>query len=178
MNNFPKKIVLMGYMGSGKSSIGKKLAKAIGVKFVDLDDFISEKEKLSISEIFDKKGEVYFRKKELEYLKELLLNDLPMILSLGGGTPTFFGAIELIKEHSFSIYLKAGVQKLFDNLKLKKSERPLITNISDDALQEYIAVHLFERSNYYLKADAIVEMDNKEKKDIVKEIVKLLSYSK
>jgi len=162
----------MGYMASGKSTIGKILAQIIDRKFIDLDDYIAAKEAMTIPQIFDTKGETYFRKKELIYLKEILTNDDKLVLSVGGGTPTFYGAIELINDLSYSIYLKASVQTLFDRLVPEKLERPLLTKIPDDALQEYIAVHLFERSSYYLKADFSISIDNKNIEAIVNEIVK------
>ena len=83
------KIVLLGYMASGKSTIGKQLSKKLSVQFLDLDDYISEKEQMSISEIFDKKGEVYFRLIEHKYLKAVLEKEEDFILSLGGGTPCY-----------------------------------------------------------------------------------------
>lgn len=171
MKNFPKKILLMGYMASGKSTIGRILAQKMDCKFIDLDDFIAAEEALTIPQIFDTKGETYFRKKELIYLKEILSTDEKLVLSVGGGTPTFYGAIELINELSYSIYLKASIQTLFDRLVPEKTERPLLTKIPDEVLQEYIAVHLFERSSYYQKADLSISIDKKNTKNIVDEIV-------
>ncbi len=174
MEEFPKKIILMGYMASGKSSVGRELAILLNRNFIDLDVFIAENEDLSISQIFDEKGEPYFRKKEMVYLRELLHNDSAFVLSVGGGTPTFTGAIEMINEKAFSIYLKASIQTLFERLVPEKIERPLLKKIPDIALQEYIAVHLFERSHYYLKANLSVSVDFKSTNEISKEIVHLL----
>ena len=97
------KIVLLGYMASGKSSIGKKLAKILNVPFVDLDDLISEKEKLSIPEIFKTKGEIYFRKKEIENLENFFQKD-KFVLAVGGGTPCYGNNMDLINDNSISIY--------------------------------------------------------------------------
>ena len=89
-------VVLIGYMGSGKSSIGRKLSKKTGYTLVDLDDFIVEKEEASVKEIFESKGEIYFRQKEEEYLIELLQTKEDIILSLGGGTPCFGKNMDLV----------------------------------------------------------------------------------
>lgn len=170
-------IVLIGYMGSGKSSIGRKLSKKLRCNLIDLDDYIVEKEKASVKEIFQSKGEIYFRKKEEEYLKELLLLQGDTILSLGGGTPCFGDNMKFIleSENTQSIYLKSSVKTLTDKLFLKKSKRPLIANIeTKEALAEFIGKHLFERSPYYQKAAHQVVTDNKTKKEVVLEILRLL----
>ncbi len=170
-------IVLIGYMGSGKSSIGKKLSRKLRCNLIDLDDFIVEKEKASVKEIFDAKGEIYFRKKEEEYLKELLTLQEDTILSLGGGTPCFGDNMQYVLEakNTKSIYLKSSVKSLADKLILKKSKRPLIANIqTKEALAEFIGKHLFERSPYYSKAAHQVVTDHKTKKEVVLEILSLL----
>jgi shikimate kinase len=170
-------IVLIGYMGSGKSSIGRKLSKKLRCNLIDLDDFIVEKEKASVKEIFDTKGEIFFRKKEEEYLRELLLLPGDTILSLGGGTPCFGDNMKYIleSENTKSIYLKSSVKSLTDKLILKKSKRPLIANIqTKEALAEFIGKHLFERSPYYSKAAHQVVTDHKTKKEVVLEVLSLL----
>lgn len=164
------KIVLLGYMASGKSTIGERLASALHIRFVDLDRYIAEQEQKSITEIFDLKGEVYFRKKELHYLEELLTSEESIVLALGGGTPTLFGAMDLIKQNSTSFYLNASIKSLLQRLKPKKNERPLLANISDEILEEYIAVHLFERNTYYFKADYTIQTDAKTEEVVVDEL--------
>jgi shikimate kinase len=170
-------IVLIGYMGSGKSSIGKKLSKKLRCNLIDLDDFIVEKEKASVKEIFATKGEIYFRKKEEAYLKELLTLDNDTILSLGGGTPCFGNNMQYVLEakNTKTIYLKSSVKNLTDKLFLKKSKRPLIAAIeTKEALAEFIGKHLFERSPYYSQAAHHVATDNKSKKEVVAEVLSLL----
>ena len=166
------KIVLLGYMASGKTSIGKKLAKMLNVPFVDLDDLISEKEKLSIQNIFKIKGEIYFRKKEIESLNEILLQKDNFILAVGGGTPCYGSNISVINNNSTSIYLKSSLQSIYNRLsdKKKKQKRPLISEINNKELKEFIAKHLFERSPFYEQAHYTVETDNKSKKEIAQEI--------
>ena len=173
------KIVLIGYMASGKTAVGKQLAIALKIPFIDLDDYIAEKEALSISELFEQKGEPYFRKKEIVYIKELLDKKEVFVLSVGGGTPCFLGTMELINEFSLSIYLKATNQTLYNRLVPKKIERPVLSNIAEDMLQDYIAIHLFERSAYYEQAAISTSVDELSIEEIVKNIQKEINtYSK
>ncbi|TYA89175.1 shikimate kinase [Seonamhaeicola marinus] len=170
-------LVLIGYMGSGKSSIGRKLVKKLDYKLIDLDDYIEDKEKATVKEIFETKGEIYFRKKEEAYLLELLKLEEDVILSLGGGTPCFGNNMQHILEakSAKSIYLKASIGKLADKLIEKKAKRPLIAHIeTKEELTEFIGKHLFERTHYYSKAEHIVVTDDKTKKEVAKEIIELL----
>ena len=166
------KIILLGYMASGKTSIGKKLAKRLNLSFIDLDDYIAEQENLSISEIFKEKGEIYFRKKEAHYLNELLKNDKSYILALGGGTPCYANNIKLINQFATSFYLKRSLKNTYNKLsKLKnKIKRPMIATISNADLKEFIAKHLFERAPYYEQASITIVVDGKTKKEVSKEI--------
>ena len=159
-------------MASGKSSIGKKLAKKRHVSFVDLDDYITNKEKLNIPDIFQTKGEIYFRKIEAKYLDELLHRKDDFILAVGGGTPCYGQNMNIINNGSTSIYLKSSIQTIYGKLsKLKnKQKRPLISSIANKDLKEFIAKHLFERSRFYEQANYIVTTDNKSKKEIIEEI--------
>jgi len=169
-------IVLLGYMGSGKTTIGKLLAKRLQLKFLDLDLIIEESEGIKISGIFKEKGEIYFRKKEATSLRELLSNDDDFVLSIGGGTPCYannMSAINEITEHG--IYLKVGLTELVKRLQKEKSERPLITNIPNQELSEFIGKHLFERSYYYNQAKQVINCDGKSITAISREIEGLLS---
>ncbi len=159
-------------MASGKSSIGKIMAKMLNVPFVDLDDLISEKEKLSIQDIFKIKGEIYFRKKEIEYLNDILLQKNNFILAVGGGTPCYGSNMSVINNNSTSIYLKSSLKSIYNRLsdKKKKQKRPLISELSNQKLKEFIAKHLFERSPFYEQAHYTVKTDNKSKKEIAQEI--------
>ena len=111
------KIIVLGYMASGKSTIGKEVSKKLDMNFIDLDVYISEQEKKSISEIFKIKGEIYFRKIENLYLKELLNNEGDFVLSLGGGTPCYANNMELIQSSKAkSIYIQASIPTLVTRL--------------------------------------------------------------
>jgi shikimate kinase len=170
------KIVLLGYMASGKSSVGKLLSKKLSMKFLDLDDYIINKEGMSIAEIFEKKGEVYFRVIENKYLKEVLNTKDQFILALGGGTPCYANNMEEInKRDTVSIYLQGKTKTMIDRLIKKKSKRPLIASLADDKIPEFVAKHLFERRLYYELAKVTVEIDAKSKKEVAKELKKLLN---
>ena len=177
MNQSFSKIILLGYMGSGKSTIAGSLGSKLGLGVVDLDDHIVIREGLSIPEIFSQKGEIYFRRKEGEYLKELLESDQDLILSVGGGTPCYGQNMDLILEHGISIYLKLGVQGLVDRLKDQKSNRPLIAELDIAQLTEYVAKHLFERRPFYERAKHQVSADGKSIEEITGEIQRLISAS-
>ncbi len=169
------KIVLVGYMGVGKTSLGKKLEKKVGFSCYDLDELIEKSENSTIETIFKDKGEVYFRKVEHELFKTFIERDEDFILSLGGGTPCYANNHLLLqRDDIISIYLKASVSALVEKLKNKRAKRPLIKNLSKDELQEYIAKHLFDRNFYYQNAKFKVNVDGKKKKEIVKEILELI----
>ncbi|GGG30026.1 shikimate kinase [Dokdonia pacifica] len=170
-------IYLMGYMGSGKTTIGQRLAKQIGYTFVDYDQFIVEKEKMSIPAIFESKGEIYFRKKEALYLKEILQEtNTKKIVALGGGTPCYGSNLQEIKESGvLSIYLNVPVPELTDRLWEAKSERPVIAGQeSKEALEEFVRKHLFERAFYYNQAGKVIKVQGQSEAAIVEEIVAAL----
>lgn len=170
-----KKIVLLGYMASGKSTIGKELARAVNRKFIDLDAYIEKKENQSVSEIFETKGEDFFRKKEKKYLKKLLKSKKSFVLALGGGTPQLEGAMELINKHSLSFYLKAQVQTLYNRLSPSEIERPVLTQINQNYLFDYIETHLKKREIYYKKADIFIEIDGLDTEELMKQILSKLT---
>ncbi len=168
------KVILMGYMGSGKSTIGKILADTLKCKFIDLDDYIIEKEKIDIPEIFRTKGEIYFRKIEHHCLKDVLQSKNNAVVSLGGGTPCYSANMDLIlkTEDSISFYLRASLDTLANRLFEVKANRPLISHLeSIENLKEYLGKHLFERSHYYNQSKFSIVIDSKTEKDIVEEII-------
>lgn len=164
------KIILLGYMASGKSTVSRLLAEKLGMNAIDLDDYIIKKEGASILDIFKNKGEIYFRVQENKYLLELLTNDNSFVLALGGGTPCYANNMDIIKNHANSIYLKANLITLFDRLFKEKENRPLIASLNKEKLKEFIAKHLFERAPFYDQADHTIYIDNKTATDIVDEI--------
>jgi len=166
------RLILLGYMGSGKSSIGKILSNTLHVPLIDLDEHIVSHEKMSIADIFKDKGEIYFRRKETEYLSELLLHKDNFILAVGGGTPCYGNNMNIINSNSISIYLKSSINTIYDRVsnEKNKSKRPLISEIKNDDLKEFIAKHLFERSPYYEKANFTIITDHKTQKEVAEEI--------
>lgn len=171
-----KKIVLLGYMGCGKSTIANKLSQSIGIPFVDLDKKIEEKVNLSVNAIFETRGEIYFRKLEHEVFTELLNSPDNLIIGLGGGTPCYANNHELLKAtHVVSIYLKASIDTLFNRLAFNKSKRPLIADKSAEEMKEFIAKHVFDRSFYYNQAQHKIVVDDKTVNQIVQDISILLA---
>ena len=161
------KIVLLGYMASGKSTIGREISKKLDMKFIDLDDYISKREKRSISEIFKVEGEIYFRKIESSYLGEILNSKDSFILSLGGGTPCYSNNMELIlNSEASSIYIKADIKTLASRLTAEKNKRPLVADLEDDKLIEFVAKHLFERRFFYEQASITVHTEDKSIEEI------------
>lgn len=168
------KVVLLGYMASGKSAVGKLLAKDLKMQFIDLDSFIEEKENLTISELFNTKGEIYFRKKEGEYLQELLNLNENYIISLGGGTPCYGDNMEIIEKNSKSFYLNASINTIFNRLLGETSKRPLVATLGEENLKEFIAKHLFERNPFYDRANFTISVNDKSVQQITSEIKALV----
>jgi len=157
-----KRIYLTGFMTSGKSTIGPILANVLGMEFFDLDKVIEENEGNSIVEIFEKKGEAYFREIELETLKRLSVRE-KVVISLGGGTLTDRSNLELLKSTGKIIYLKVSPNNLYKRLK-NKIDRPLFRDLvlgekSEEDFLEKIKELLEKRRVYYEKADLIIDTD-------------------
>ncbi|CAI8163774.1 MAG: Shikimate kinase [Cryomorphaceae bacterium] len=143
------KVFLIGYMASGKSTLGKALAGALTLPFIDLDVEIERTEGTSISEIVDSKGELHFRKIESGVLKDLLEQNDTGVFALGGGTPVFYNHMDLLNAEGETIFLDVPVGELAKRLE-GDIKRPLIQNKEDVA--EFVAKHMFERRAYYSQA--------------------------
>lgn len=155
-------------MGSGKTTIGRKLNQNLNIEFIDLDAFIEVKEGLKISEIFKKKGEIYFRKQESIWFNHLLNEDKSLIISLGGGTPCYANNhLRLQDRNVISFYLKASIKTLIKHLE-QDTNRPLLENIDD--LNSFVGQHVFERSYFYNFSKYKIDINNKEINDICLEI--------
>jgi shikimate kinase len=167
-----KKIVLIGYMGVGKTFLGKKLSKVIEMPYYDLDDLIEKEVGMSVQEIFKIKGEIFFRRIERKVLEEKLSSKDSFVLSTGGGTPCYYDNYKLLEQDKISsVYLKASISTLAERLKNEKETRPLLKQLSALELTEFIGKHLFERSYYYGKANFTVEVDEKPAAEIIQEII-------
>lgn len=171
-----EKIVLVGYMGSGKSLIAKLLEGILGWERFELDDLIEKSENNSISKIFETKGELYFRKLEKQIFDELILLNRNIIISTGGGTPCYFENYKSLQNDKIiSIYFKASIVTLMARIEHEVEKRPMLNNLDSSELQEFIAKHLFERSFYYLKCKFKINVDNKSPKEIADEIIAILT---
>ena len=170
-------VVLVGYMASGKSHLGKVLAKRLNYSFIDLDDFIEYHEKSTIKDLFKTNGEIYFRKQESLYLDDILNSQEDIVLALGGGTPCYGNNMDRIlnSPSTKSIYLKASNNTLINRLEGEKDKRPLISHIKEkDELIEFIAKHLFERSPYYNLTQFKISTDGKNIEEIIQELLDIL----
>ena len=153
------KIFLIGFMGSGKTHWGQRLAARLELPFYDLDSLIIDKEKRSVADIFAGKGEEYFRYTEKEILEEITAQQESFILSCGGGTPCFFNNIEFMKKSGKVIWLNTAVDVLRQRLQRERLSRPLIAEVTEEDLQRYIIRKLSERRMYYQQADVTVSED-------------------
>ncbi|MBR9854594.1 MAG: shikimate kinase [Algicola sp.] len=169
------KLVLLGYMASGKSTVGRLLARHLEIKFIDLDDYIEEHQKKSIKNIFSEDGEIFFRKLEHQLLSEVLGKDESIILSTGGGTPCYGNNMETILNKSdHSIYLNLSIPNLVERIAKGKAKRPLVKNIDDAELPEFVGKHLFERRPYYALAKHILDCNGDGPETTTKKIIALL----
>ncbi|QYA25678.1 shikimate kinase [Gramella sp. MT6] len=171
------KIFLLGYMGSGKSFIGKQLSEKMNIDFVDMDHQIEENEGKTISEIFQSRGEVYFRKLERRTLENLIQREEAAVISLGGGTPCYGDNMDLIRNASdiTSFYLKLNIENLTERLFSEKDSRPMISHLEDkEKLEEFIRKHLFERGFYYNQSDHVINCDDRSAEEIIEQIYEKL----
>ena len=153
-----RRIILVGYMGSGKTTVGKALSKETGMMFYDLDWYIESRMRKSVSQIFAERGEEGFRKIEYNMLHEVAEFE-DVIISCGGGTPCFFDNMDYLNQQGDVVYLKATPETLYKHLLMAKMERPLLKGKSSEELIAYITEHLKERSQFYEKARHILDVN-------------------
>lgn len=153
-----KRVFLVGYMGVGKTTIGKLLSKELDLEFIDLDKYIENRYRKTIQEIFAQKGEAKFRIIEREMLREVATFQ-NVLISTGGGTPCFFNNMDVMNQHGVTVYIKASVDQLMSRLLASKNVRPIIHNKSPEELKEFVTAHLAERDVYYSKAKLTYQTD-------------------
>ncbi len=169
-------IAVLGYMGSGKSTVGKALAEALGMEFIDFDRYIENRLEQTIPDIFRTRGELFFRKAEHELLKELLEVKPEAVLALGGGTPCYAGNMDLLLKHTPHVcYLQLPVGALARRLESEKAGRPMIAHLSAEELPEFIGKHLFERAPFYAQAPYTIMAEGQTPEAIVAEIRELMA---
>lgn len=168
-------VTIMGFMASGKSSVGRLVADMADYNYIDLDLYIEGQEGNTIRQIFEVHGESYFRELEHQYLKELVETHKNLVLPLGGGAPCSAQNWELI-EQTTSIYLQKSNEALFQRLVTRKEKRPLIAQLSDDSLKQLIDTKLTVRAPYYEKANHILNTEQS-KKATAREIVAIINLA-
>lgn len=152
-----KSVFLCGFMGSGKSSLAKALAKPLQRTCVDLDEYITQEENKSIPELFDALGEADFRKLEQKHLLNILKNPSSKIVALGGGTVCFFDNLQRIKEKGLLVYLNLPASALAQRLSVSPQQRPLLKGLSAIELKSRVESLLEQRRNYYEQAHLVVD---------------------
>ena len=150
---------LIGYMGSGKSTVGKKLATKLGYKFIDMDKYIEAEYQQTIPEIFATKGDGEFRAMEHNALKKIV-NENNVVIACGGGTPYYYDNIDLMNNNGTTIYIKMSVDALISRLVYAKEQRPLIANKTETELRVFVNKQLEKREDIYHKAHYIVKGKN------------------
>ena len=145
------RIILIGYMGAGKTTVGKALAKALGVTFYDLDWYISSRMRKTIAQIFEERGEDGFRQIERNMLHEVAEFE-DVVISCGGGTPCYFDNIDYMNEKAPVVYLKADPEVLYKHLAMSKNDRPLLRGKSQEELITFIREQVEKRNPFYTKA--------------------------
>ena len=152
------RIILIGYMGAGKTTVGKSFSKELGIPFYDLDWYIESRMRKKIPQIFDERGEEGFRTVERNMLHEVAEFE-DVVISCGGGTPCFFDNIDYMNSMAETVYLNASPEVLHAHLLMAKSQRPLLDGKSPEEVLEYIKTSLPQREPFYQKAKHIVDID-------------------
>lgn len=152
------RIILIGYMGAGKTTVGKALAKDMGLMFYDLDWYIETRMHKTVAQIFEERGEEGFRVIEKNMLHEVAEFE-NVIISCGGGTPCFFDNMEYMNQQGDTVYLQASPEVLATHLKMGKGVRPLIAGKTEEELHQFIRESLDKREPFYSQAKHIVNVD-------------------
>ena len=167
------RVFLMGFMGAGKTTLGKALAKDLDVSFIDLDQYIERRYMKSVSQIFATRGEQGFREIESRMLREVGEFD-DVIVSCGGSTPLIGDNMDFMLQHGQTVYLKCDNDTLLRRLKVARSQRPLIASKSDDELAAFIESETARREPGYLRAQYICPGDRLESRDQIQDTITYL----
>ena len=170
----PKKVIfLVGFMGAGKSSVGKLLSVLLGVDFIDSDSFIEKNEGMSIDSIVKNHSWDYFREREAEWLDKLDTSNI-IVCATGGGLPYFHDNMEKMLQVGTVIYLECSNDVLFERMSNQNANRPLLSALSGDELKEFIAATMADRASYYSRANIIIN-GNDNVEAIAKQLAKILA---
>jgi shikimate kinase len=170
------RVFLLGFMGCGKSRNGYKLSRLMKHRFADTDRLVASLHGISVEEIFETKGEEYFRNEETRALGALCKME-NMIVSTGGGLPCFNDNMKTMNENGITVYLKATPGLLFHRLIKNRDKRPLIAKLKDDELMEFIVNRLNDRKEFYMQAQIIHKADNLDVRKLMEEVLKKTSTS-
>ena len=173
-------VFLCGYMGCGKSKLGRKLAPALGYKLLDTDKIIEEGIGMSVADIFAEKGEPWFRAKERAVLESLAEYHNDVIVSTGGGLPCKGDNMALMKEIGITVYLKRTPENIVSRISEHgRWKRPAIRGMNDEQLLNYIQTNLPEREPLYSQASLVIDCTTKCDEDIIEYIKKhIAQYEK
>lgn len=152
------RILLIGYMGAGKTTIGKALSDEMNIPFYDLDWYIEARMHRNIKQLFEERGEEGFRKTEQAMLHEVAKNE-NVIIACGGGTPCFFDNMDYMNRQGTTVYLKAIPEVLYAHLKMGKTIRPLLLGKTEEEIGQLIVRQVAERESYYLKAKYVLNIN-------------------
>lgn len=159
------RIIIIGYMGAGKTTVGRALAQDLGLQFYDLDWYIESRMRKTVKQIFDEQGEAGFRTIERNMLHEVAEFE-DVVISCGGGTPCFFDNMEYMNGQGDTVYLKASPDVLYGHLRMGKTVRPLLLNKTPEEVRRFIGEQLAEREPFYAQARHVLDvnlMDNYDK---------------
>ncbi len=163
---------MIGFMGCGKSTIGKMVAKEMNYTFIDLDREIEAAENRSITDIFKEDGEKAFRAIEAQFIIDISQKE-KVIIACGGGTPCFGNNMSIMNESGYTIYLELKENELFKRLNDGKEKRPLIANLTVDEVRAYIQRTLTARMPFYLQARTKLDVNEKDTREITEDIQRL-----
>ena len=165
-------LILVGYAGSGKSSLAKRLSKALRVGYVDTDTLVEQSEGASIADIFHYEGEEYFRRAERGVLERLATEGYEGIVATGGGLPVWKDNMELLNSIGTTIYLQRSPEQIMSRLSTYgREKRPMFRGKSDEELLQFMHEHLAQREPYYTKSRIVVDCNTMSDEAVVKYII-------
>lgn len=162
---------LIGYMASGKTTIGRKIAKQLQMQFCDLDYYIEKNVNQSIAGIFELKGEEEFRKIEHQALEQIINSGFNGVVACGGGTPCHFNNIELMNRNGITVYLKESINTIHSRLIKNKSKRPLLKDLNEHELLQKIETQLKSREPFYLRAQITYNIETMGFDDLISMLI-------
>ena len=169
------KLFLIGYMGCGKSSLGRKIAKRGGMRFVDMDSMIEEREGASVSDIFHYQGETYFREKERGLIEELATEQDDVVVSTGGGVPTWQDNMARMNEIGECVYLRRTAEQIASRLSPHgRQKRPKLRGLNDDELVAFMTANMAEREPFYAQAKHCVDCVSLSDEELIEKILAIV----